>query len=74
MDAAQSGSGENPAEALKRGGLQATRLPADLKEEILAELPPPEERQRLFRELQEQGGLSAEEFLASLGLEGDQHP
>jgi hypothetical protein len=53
---------------LKRG-LEETRLPADLREQILAELPPPEERERLFRELQETGGLSSEQFLAALGLE-----
>jgi hypothetical protein len=61
---------ENPLEALKRG-LEGTRLPADLKGPILANLPPPEERERLFRELQEKGWLSSEEFFASLGLEGE---
>jgi hypothetical protein len=59
--------------ALKRG-LEETRLPSDLKEQILAELPPPEERERLFRELKEKGGLSAEEFIASLGLEVEPQP
>ena len=48
--------------------LEETRLPADLKEQILAKLPPVEERERLFRELQEKGGLSSEQFFASLGL------
>jgi hypothetical protein len=32
-------------------------------------LPPPEERERLFRELQANGGLSADDFFASLGLD-----
>ncbi len=49
--------------------LEETRLPANLKEQILGQLPPPEERERLFRELLEKGGLSSEQFLASLGLE-----
>jgi hypothetical protein len=63
------GSGPDPdlTAALKRG-LEETRLPADLKAQILAELPPPEERERLFQELREKGGLSAAQFFASLGL------
>src|SRR5688572_20311768 len=47
------GPKEDPTVALKRR-LEETRLPADLKEQILAELPPAEERERLFRELQGQ--------------------
>src|SRR5436309_3064842 len=54
--------------------LEETRLPANLKEQILAELPSPEERERLFRELQEKGGLSSEEFFASLGLKIEPPP
>src|SRR5262249_38976027 len=54
--------------------LEETRLPANLKEQILGELPPPEERERLFRELLEEGGLSSEQFLASLGLEAERQP
>ena len=46
--------------------LEETRLPADQKERILAQLPLPEERERLFRQLQEHGGLSSEQFLAAL--------
>ena len=42
--------------------LEETRLPANLKDRILAELPPPEERERLFRELQENGGTSSKQF------------
>jgi hypothetical protein len=60
-------------EQLKRD-LEKTRLSADLKEQILADLPPPEERERLFRELQDKGGLSSEQFLASLGLDNEPHP
>ena len=54
--------------ALKQG-LEETRLPANVREQILAELPPPEERQRLFREMQEKGGMSFDQFMESLGLE-----
>src|SRR5712671_5942502 len=42
-------------EELKRG-LEYSRLPADHREQILAQLPPPEEQERLFREIQEKGG------------------
>lgn len=42
------------------------RLSAEEKAQILAELPPEEERERLYRELIEQGGMSGEEFLALL--------
>jgi hypothetical protein len=55
-------------------GLEKTRLPADQREQILAELPPPEERERLFREMQEKGGMSFEELMESLGLEVDPQP
>jgi hypothetical protein len=64
---------ENPIEALKRG-LEATRLQPDLRDQILAKLPPPEELEREFRELQEGGGLSSEQFLASLGLDIEPQP
>lgn len=60
-------SGDDLVADLKRR-LEETRLPAYLKQQILAELPPPEERERLYRELQEKGGLSVEQFFASLGL------
>jgi hypothetical protein len=73
VSAVPSGPGEDPTEALKRR-LEEIRLPADVKAQILAELPPPEERERLFRELQEKGGLSSEQFLASLGLEVEPQP
>jgi hypothetical protein len=49
--------------------LDDPRLPAELKAQILAELPSPQERERLFWELQENGGLSSEQFFTSLGLE-----
>jgi hypothetical protein len=73
VGAVPSGPGEDPTEALKRR-LEETRLPADVKEHILAALPPPEERERLLRELQEKGGLSSEQFFASLGLEVEPQP
>jgi hypothetical protein len=66
-------AGDDPREALKQR-LEETRLPAELKARILAELPSPEEQERMYRELQAQGGLSAEEFFATLGLEGPQEP
>src|SRR5207302_1766174 len=50
----------DPTAELKQG-LEATRLPPKLKEQILAELPPLEERKRMYRELQQSGGLSSEE-------------
>jgi len=68
IENAVPGPANDPTEALKRR-LEETRLPADLKEQILAELPPLEEQERLCRELQEQGGLSFEQFCASLGIE-----
>jgi hypothetical protein len=54
-----------------RKRLEETRLPADLREQILALFPPPEEQQRLFKELQATGGLTSEQFLASLGLQDE---
>lgn len=67
------GQMSDPTEALLRG-LEKIRLPADVKEQILAELPPPEEQERLYRELREKGGLSSEEFFASLDLEAKPQP
>jgi hypothetical protein len=71
--AVDAGQGEDLREALKRG-LEENRLPPEVKAQILAELPPPEERERLLRELMETGGLSSEEFFASLGLEVKPQP
>jgi uncharacterized protein YhaN len=48
--------------------LEQTRVPANLKEQIIKELPSNQEQKRLYRELQEKGGLSFEQFLNSLGL------
>jgi len=62
-----SGPGDDSTEALKQR-LEQTRLCAHLKEKILAGLPPPEERERLYRELKEQGGVSFEQMIAELGL------
>jgi len=63
----------DPTVELKRR-LEETRLPENLREQILAQLPSAEERERLFRELQEKGGLTSEEFFASLGLEVEPKP
>ncbi len=60
-------------EELKRG-LENTRLPADLREQILAQLPPPEEQERLFREMQEKGGMSFDQLMESLDLEVHPQP
>jgi hypothetical protein len=67
------GADNDPREALKRG-LEQTRLPPDVLAHILAELPPPEEMERLYREMQEKGGLSSEEFMKSLGLDVEPQP
>ena len=72
-DAALNGSGDDATEALKRR-LEETRLPADVKAQLLAELPPLAECEQLYREMQEQGGLSFEQFVAGLGLEGKPKP
>jgi hypothetical protein len=68
-----NGSQDNLIEQLRRG-LENTRLPADLKAQILAQDPPVEECERLYKELQEKGGLTFAEFLASLGLEVQSQP
>jgi hypothetical protein len=68
-----SGPEHDPTEELKRG-LEKTRLPEDLKAQILAELPPLEEMERLYREQQEKGGLSFEECFGSLIQEFEQQP
>jgi hypothetical protein len=44
--------------------LEETRLPANVRSQRLANLPPPEEREKLYREIQDKGGLTSEEFLA----------
>jgi hypothetical protein len=62
-----------PTEMLKRD-VEKNRLPAGLKEQILAELPPPEEHERLYRELRDKGGLSSEEFFESLGIKVPPQP
>jgi hypothetical protein len=60
-------------EALKRD-VANNRLTWDQIQEFLVELPPLEERERLYRELQENGGLSFEEFCASLGIDPEPQP
>jgi hypothetical protein len=63
----------NPRKAINKDRDQH-RLPPELKAWVLAELPPPEERERMYQELSEKGGLSAKEFLASLGLDVERKP
>ena len=53
-----------------RQRLDETRLPSDLREQILKELPSPEAREKMYREFQEKGGLSFEELLDPLLPEG----
>ena len=72
-DNGDSTAPEDFREALKRDA-KKYRLSPEWKAQILAEMPPPEEQARLYRELQEQGGLSSEEFLASLGLLDETQP
>ena len=80
LPAAESRQSDNVAarnsdfiEQLKQR-LEETRLPADQREQILANLPPPEEQERLYREMQENGGLSSDQFFSSLGLEAEPQP
>jgi hypothetical protein len=60
--------GKDKLAKLKKA-LHKTRLSKDLREKILAQLPSLEEQERLYRELQEKGGLSSRQLLKSLGLE-----
>ena len=53
-------------EVEQRQDLDQTRVPPDVLKQILAELPPPEERAKMYRELQEKGGLTFEELMNSL--------
>jgi hypothetical protein len=68
------GTGSQQFIAVLKRGLEQTRLPANLREQILAELPPPEEQERLFREMQEKGGMSFDQLMESLGLEVHPQP
>src|SRR5579859_1219902 len=54
--------------------LEQTRLPPEEMARILAAMPPAEEQERLYREMIENGGLSAEEFFASLGIDIEPQP
>jgi hypothetical protein len=71
--AGQESAADDPREALKHG-LDKTRLSPDLKAQILAELPPPEEREQMYRESIANGGLSFEDLCASLGIEANPTP
>ena len=66
------GSPEFIAE-LKRN-LKFSDLPQEERERILANHPPLEEEERMLRDLIENGGLSSEEFLASLGINVEPQP
>jgi hypothetical protein len=57
-----------------RGPRHKSRLPPDVKAEILATMPSDEEMERLFREMQLKGGLTFEEFAASIGLNRGAQP
>lgn len=45
------------------GSFKPTRLPPELRDQIIRELPPPEVRARMYQELREQGGLSIDDLL-----------
>ena len=45
---------------------EETRWSPEVREQIFAEIPPPEERAKMYRELQEKGGLSFEELMNSV--------
>jgi hypothetical protein len=61
-------------QGVDRERLEETRLPASVKEQILAELPPPEEQERLYREMQENGGLSFDQLFDPSDCEGEPQP
>jgi hypothetical protein len=54
--------------------LDKTPLPPDVLAQVLAELPPPEEHERMYREMQEKGGLAFEDFFESLVEEVKSQP
>lgn len=58
---------EDFLESLERG-LEKNRLSPELKAQLLADLDPPEERERQLRDLIEHGGMSSEELFESLGI------
>lgn len=60
-------SDEEFVESLKRG-LDKSLLTPELKAQILADMPSLEEEERGYRDMIENGGLSSEEFFASLGI------
>jgi len=62
------GQAHDPREELKRG-LERYRLTAEEKAQILADMPPPEEMERMYRELIEKGGLTFEEWFEPLMAE-----
>jgi hypothetical protein len=66
-------NGDDPTAELKRS-LGENRLPPDVKAQILAELPPLAEQERMYRELMEKGGLSFEECFESLFREFEPQP
>jgi hypothetical protein len=55
-------------ESLKRN-IEQTRLPPELKAQLLAEEPPLVEQERIYREMMEKGGLSFEQFFGALMAE-----
>ncbi len=73
LKALQDARSDDPTADFKRR-LEETRLPEGMREQIQSELPAPEDRERLLRELMEKGGLSSEQFFQSLGLEAAKLP
>ena len=56
---------DDPTATLKRES-EKCRLPAEMKQQVLAELPSLEEHERLYREAMANGGLTFEDFFESL--------
>lgn len=67
-------NGNDDLAVMLRRGLEETRLPPEMRRQIIAQLPAPEERERLLRELQENGGVPSEQFLLSLGIDVERQP
>jgi hypothetical protein len=58
---------------LKRN-IGVTRLPANIRAQIGEQLPSPEKLEQLYKQMQTDGGVSSEDFMALLGIEGESRP
>jgi len=66
-----SATGSHDLIAELRRTIDDTRLPANIRAQICAQLPSPEEQERLYREMQTDGGVSDEELMALLAIKGE---